>query len=337
MTGGALRRLWALLIVSVASGCDNVDWGGAEIRLQGPPPARVGAPPDTSAAAPERVVEEVPLGPVLYMAERDSQTISMIPVGPILGDSLGTFPSETDQPGYRARFVRELVAPGSEFILFAEGVRVGNLTVEAVRTDESFCVARPRARGVVELIPEAAEQTRFLALPREYAQDIPRRPFQVAEMDQPQREATLSVPAGVLTQLGAEQPSNLLNTRFDMQAFRPAGEDPAFFAVTHLVRDRLQIERPPPSAFSLFVIGVPSSSGYSAGFVWHRPVAQKGKGAPFFFEQMDWDKDGQTEVLLQVLGERSRWLAAVDQRGGQWTLVHEDPCGALAPPVSATG
>jgi hypothetical protein len=211
------------------------------------------------------------------------------------------------------------------------------MTVESVSTDESFCVARPRARGVAELIPGAAEQQRFLALPRAYAQDIERRPFRVAEMDQPQREATLSLPVSVLAQLGAEQPANLLNTRFDMHAFRPAGEDPPLFAVTHLVRDRLQIERPPPSAFSLFIIGVPSGSGYSAGFVWHREVARQGKGAPFFYEQMDWDKDGQTEVLLEVLGERSRWLAAVDQRAGKWTLVHEDPCGVAAPPVSATG
>jgi hypothetical protein len=327
----------ALLIVSAASGCDNVDWGGAEIRLQGPPPALVGAPPDTAPAEPERVVEEVPIGPVLYMAERDDDGISMIPVGPILVDSLGSFPSETDQPGYRARFVRELVPLGSEFVLFSEGVRVGNMTVESVATDDTFCVARPRARGVVELIPEAADQRRFLALPRAYAQDVKRRPFRVAEMDQPQREATLSLPAGVLAQLGAEQPSNLLNTRFDMHAFRPAGEDPPLFAVTHLVRDRLQIERPPPSASSLFLIGVPSGSGYRAGFVWHREVARQGKGAPFFFEQMDWDKDGQAEVLLEVLGERTRWLAAVDQKAGQWTLVHEDPCGAAAPPVSATG
>ena len=86
MTGGALRRLSALLIVSAAFGCDNVDWGGADLRLQSPPPARVGAPPDTATAEPQRVDEPVPEGPVLYMAERDSQSIRMVPVGAILGD-----------------------------------------------------------------------------------------------------------------------------------------------------------------------------------------------------------------------------------------------------------
>jgi len=337
VTGAALRRVSALLIVSVAYGCDNVDWGGAEIRLQGPPPAQVGAPPDTAVTQAAQVVEEVPQGPVLYMAERDSSGISMIPVGPIYQDSIGSFPSEQSQPGYRARFVRDLVPAGSEFVLFAQGVRVGNLTIDSIRTDESFCVARPRAYGVIELAPGAADASRFLALPREYARDIPRRPYVVAQTDLPQREASLSVPQSVLAQLGAEQPANMLNTRFDMQAFRPAGQDPPMFAVTHLIRDRLRIERPPPTAFSLFVLGVPSESGYRAGFVWHREVSRQGKGAPYFFEQMDWDKDGQTEVLLQVLGERSRWLAAVDQRAGEWTLVHEDPCGASAPPVSATG
>ena len=337
MTGGALRRLSALLIVSAASGCDNVDWGGADLRLQAPPPARVGAPPDTATAETQRVDEPVPEAPVLYMAERDSQTIRMIPVGAILGDSIGAFPSETTSPGYRARFVRSLVPSGSEFILFAEGVRVGSITVQSVATDESFCVARPAASGIVELIPEAMAETRFLALPREYAAAFDRRPYVPAEMDRDQRDATLSLPANVLAQLGSERPADFLNTRFHMQAFRPAGQDPPMFAVTHLIRDRLQIERPPPTAFSLFLLGVPGQAGYEAGFVWHRQVARQGKGAPYFFEQMDWDGDGQTEVLLEVLGERQRWTAVVQQRGGEWTLVHEDPCGASAPPVSATG
>jgi hypothetical protein len=271
------------------------------------------------------------------MVERDSQNVSMVPVGAILDDSIGAFPSEQTSPGYRARFVRALVSPGSEFVLFAEGVRVGSLTVQSVRTDESFCVARPSATGIVELIPEASAETRFLALPRDYAGSFSWRPYAPPEMDREQRDATLSLPGAVLAQLGAEQPADLLNTRFHMQAFRPAGQDPAMFAVTHLIRDRLLIERPPPTAFSLFLLGVPAEGGYRPGFFWHRQVARQGKGAPYLFEQMDWDGDGQTEILLEVLGERQRWTAALDQRGGEWTLVHEDPCGAAAPPISASG
>jgi hypothetical protein len=258
-------------------------------------------------------------------------------VGAIFGDSIGAFPSEETSPGYRARFVRNLVRPGSEFVLFAEGVRVGSVTVQSVETDNTFCVPRPSASGIVELIPEALGETRFLALPRSYASGFSWRPYVPVEMDRDQRDATLSLPSAVLARLGAEQPSDFLNTRFHMQAFQPAGEGPAMFAVTHLIRDRLQIERPPPTASSLFLLGVPGQTGYQAGFVWHRQVARQGKGAPYFFEQLDWDGDGQTEVLLMVLGERQRWTAAVDQRGGQWTLVHEDPCGAAAPPVSAAG
>jgi hypothetical protein len=271
------------------------------------------------------------------MAERDSQTIRMIPVGAILDDSIAAFPAESSSPGYRARFVRALMPAGAEFVLFAEGVRVGSMTVQSVATDESFCVARPSASGIVELVPEATAETRFLALPREYAGAFDRLPYTPVEMDRDQRDATLSLPVGVLAQLGGERPADLLNTRFHMQAFRPAGQDPPMFAVTHLIRDRLLIERPPPTAFSLFLLGVPTESGYRAGFSWYRQVARQGKGAPYFFEQMDWDGDGQAEVLLEVLGERQRWTAVVEQRNGEWTLVHEDPCGAAAPPVSATG
>jgi hypothetical protein len=170
--------------------------------------------------------------------------------------------------------VRTLVPAGSEFVLFSQGVRVGTFTVESVETDESFCVARPRARGVAELIPQAQEQTRFLALPRDYAREYPRSPYLVPEMDRAQRDATLSLPGPVLADLGAERPADFLNTRFDMQAFRPTGEEPPLFAVTHLIRDRLRVERPPPTAFSLFLLGVPSGESYRPGFVWYRQVAR---------------------------------------------------------------
>jgi hypothetical protein len=320
----------------VASGCDNVEWGGAEIGLREPPPAVIGAAPDTVDVEQERL-EAVPEDPVLYVAERDSTGLRLIPVGAVARDSVRHFPSDSEAAGYRARFARQLLPTGAEFVLFARGVRVGSFTVASVETDASFCVARPAARGIVALIPEALEVTRFLALPREAASSYEWRPFEIVEMDRAQRDATLSLPIGALADVGAERPANFLDTRWDMQAIRLAGEDAPMFAVSHLIRDRMRIERPPPSAFSLFMLGVPSGEGYEAGFVWYRPVSRQGKGAPRFFEQMDWDGDSEAEVLLEVLGEEHRWFAAVDRRGGEWTLVHEDPCGAAAPPVSASG
>lgn len=333
MSGKTSRRLAALVIVTVASGCDNVEWGGVDVRLQPPPPASVGVVEDTVAEAEESREALLPTGPVLYMGRRDSTGLRLVPVGEILADSMAPFLSEQAAPGYRARFARELIPEGKEFVLFAEGARVGSFTALTVETDTTFCAPRPVVRGVTELIPEALTQERFLALPREHARGHGWRAFEPMDTEFQQREASLAVAADIIQQVGAEFPGNILNTRWDLQAFRPGASSPPAFAVTYLLRDRLRIERPVPTAYSLFILGMPEGGGYQAGYVWYREVAREGKGAPMFFEQFDWDGDGQAEILLEVLGERRRWTAALDRKGGRWTRVYEDPCGAAAPPV----
>jgi hypothetical protein len=330
----ASRRFSVLLIVSMASACDNVEWGGIEVRRQGPPATSVGVVPDTAGARQDSL-ELLPTGPVLYMAERDSSGLRLMPVGAIVGDSLVPFPSEQLVPGYRARFVRELLPRGAEFVLFSAGVRVGGFTVQTVETDESFCVARPAARGVIEMIPEAMTQTRFLALPRAHASRYEWGALQVMEADREQRDATLSLPAVVLGQLRAERSPNIVDMRWDMQTFLPNGVGPAWVAASYLFRDRMRIETPPPSAYSLFLLATPGTSGYETVYSWYRQVAQEGKGAARLFEQFDWSGDGQTDMLLEVLGEDKRWVAALEMRGGQWTRVYEDPCGAAASPITA--
>ena len=330
----AFRRLSALLIVSAATGCDNVEWGGIDVRLQPPPPALVGAPPDTATEAVP-VAEELPRAPYLYMGQRDSSGVRLVPVGAIMRDSLIAFPSESVSPGYRNRFVRELLPQGTELVLFAEGVRVGSFPSTSVSTDDSFCVPRPVVRGIAELIPEALEVERFLAVPRQHVDSGGWGSLAPQETDRDQRDASTRLAADVLTQVGAEFPGDILNSRWDLQPFLPGGEGPSSFAATYLVRDRMLIERPPPSAYSLFMLAGLVEGTYQPVYIWYREAAREGKGAPRFFEQFDWDGDGQAEVLLEVLGEAHRWTAALDYKDGQWTRVHQDPCGAAAPPVGA--
>ena len=333
MPRGAIRRLSALVIVIVAPGCDNVEWGGWEFRLQTPPPAQVGAPADTVPTPEERREAALPAGPVLYMGSRDSTGLTLVPVGEVLTDSIAPFPSDEEVPGYRARFVRELLPQGAEFTLFAEGARVGTFTATSVETDDSFCVPRPLVRGIAAWLPEAMEHGRFLALPRGGAAPAAWGSFEDVETSFEQRQASLTLAADVISQVGAEWSGDILSARWDLQAFH-LGDGPPAFAATYLLRDRLRIERPPPTAASLFVLGTPQGASYRADYVWYRQVAQEGKGAASLFETFDWDGDGQAEILLEVLGERSRWLAALDRRAGRWTRVYEDPCGAAAPPVA---
>jgi hypothetical protein len=230
--------------------------------------------------------------------------------------------------------VRDLLPLGTEFILYAEGVRVGSFTATEIGTDESFCVARPAVRGVATWIPEAMEHERFLAIPRGDGAPGAWGSFQDVETNFDQRQASLTLAAEVVAQVGADWTVDLLSTRWDLQALALEEGAPAF-ATTYLLRDRMRIESPPPTAASLFLVGAPTGGGYSADYVWYRQVAQEGKGAPALFEHYDWDGDGETEILLEVLGERNRWVAALDRRNGRWTRVYEDPCGASAPPIGA--
>ena len=65
---------------------------------------------------------------------------------------------------------------------------------------------------------------------------------------------------------------------------------------------------------------------YSLDYVWYRPVSEAGKAAARFYEQFDWDGDGQAEVLLEVLGSDTRWIAALDRGEDGWTTVFESDC-----------
>jgi len=336
VSGQASRWSAALVIVTATAACDNVEWGGAEVRLRHPPPAHVGAARDTTAAGEDPSTPELPAGPVLYIGSRDSTGVTLSPVGEILEDSIAPFRGEDEVPGYRAAFVRELLPVGTEFLLFAEGTRVGSFTSESVETDESFCVPRPAVRGIAEFLPEAMDHQRFLAVPREHAGGG-RRAFEEPTPERDARDASLGLAAEIIPQVGAEWPGDLLNIRWDLQAFRPDAEGPPLFTVTYLFRDRLRVEPTVPSAYALFIMGVPRGGSFEQGYVWYREAAREGKGAPHFWEQFDWDGDGQTEVLLEVLGETGRWTAALDRRSGPWERVFQDPCGAAAPPVVASG
>jgi hypothetical protein len=168
-------------IVISASACDNVEWGGWSVQMV-PPPAAAGAPDST-----EVVVEAggftLPEGPVLYTATRDSSGMYLVPVGEIAGDSLRPFLGERSAPGYRAAFARQLMDKGARFTLFSAGSRVGTFTVGEVGTDESYCSARPRATGVVELVPYASDATRFLALPEQFTDSVGYSGYQPLEHD----------------------------------------------------------------------------------------------------------------------------------------------------------
>lgn len=335
----------AVMVIS-ASACDNVDWGGFSARMVPPPAALIGVRPDNLAAEDEKGGFTLPKGPVLYAAARDSTGVTLVPIGEIAGDSLKPFRDEKSAPGYRGAFARELMAPGTRFTLFAAGARVGTFTTRDVGTDETYCTPRPRANGVIELVPGAADATRFLALPERFTDSLAYAPYRPLEHDRAQRAAGIDLAAEVIPQVGATWPSSMVEARGDLQAFRQADGAPAV-SNTFVFRDQMQIQPAQPSSYSLYLLAVADSvpaegqtllePAYRVAYTWYREAAREGKGAPRYFQHLDWNRDGRTDVLLEILGERHRWNAVIQKRGTQWTRTFEDPCGAAAPKVRERG
>jgi hypothetical protein len=334
VSGQAYRWLSALVILSAVSACDNVEWGGAEVRLESPPPSPVTASEPAESVDPGPADPVLPESPVLFMGYRDDGGTSLVPVGVIEGDSLAALPDEEDMPGFEAAFVRERMAPGTEFVLFAEGTRVGTLTAREHGVREDFCRTKPSVSGPVELVPEAMSARRFLALRREDAGGRVHGEYGVTPDDRAQWVASLELAGQTIPRVGARWPQSLAGIRQELRAFRLGAEGPRAFAVTFTYRDQLAIREASPDSYALFLVGVSDGTAYRPAYVWYREAAREGRGVPRFFSRMDWDGDGETEILLEVLGEASRWTAAVDRVGGEWRRVWQDPCGADAPPVA---
>jgi hypothetical protein len=324
------RRRWLLLAVILTglSGCDNVSWGGVDVRLEGPADTTAITPVSPTDEATERALPELPTEPILLAGSRSGATASLTVVGMVRGDELGAFPSDEELPGFHDHFARTLLAPGTELVLFSDGARVGRMTVSEAETDTRFCVPRPTARGVVELVPGAEGAERMLALLDPAATDRPFDAFRPLEHTYGQRVASLNLASGAIQRSGAPWPPSLLESRADVQALQiPGAEQPSVVA-TFLFGDRLEVAPVDRgNAYSLFLMASPGSNGYQTDFAWYRQVDRDGKGAPRYFGHMDWDGDGDNEVLLEVLGSESRWFAGLAQRDDSWVRTFEDPCG----------
>lgn len=327
-----MRRRWLTIavILTAPSGCDNVRWGGVDVRLDAPPVrAEAATAPGKAEAKDSTPLPELPTGPLLFAGTRAGDSATLVVVGEVKGSSLGALPSDDQVPRFREYLTARLLAPGTDLILFAGGVRVGRMTVASTGVDPRFCVARPTVTGVVELVPEAAAAQRFMALPASAAVTRSYEPYHDYHHDYDQRVASLNLAAAAIPTVGAAWPPALLEARADIQAFRLSGTDA--IAATFLYQDRLAVAAPQDGTYSLFLVGTAQPGGYRESYVSYRPAADDGKGAPRYFDHLDWDGDGTPEILLDVFGASKRWFSGLGERGGQWVQTFEDPCGAPKP------
>lgn len=313
------------VILTVATGCDNVAWGGIDVQLRGPPESEESAASSSDSADADSVTK-VP-GPILLAGEREGRRASLVLVGELLADGLNPFPDPAF-PEDAAR-LEELSAPGSEWILFSEGVRVGRVFSDTTEPAEEYCGSRVRMSGVVELVPDAAASQRFLAMPAADAGEMTYGPFAQHQHVYDQRVASLSIAGEAIPRYGATWPAGgMLDIRDHIQAFQLRDAAEPWIAATFVNQDQLAIASPGQGAYGLFVIGRPVGTEYVEAFTWYRSVEAQGKGVPRYHDHLDWDDDGAGEILLDVFGANRRWFAALDRQDGQWVRSFEDMCGS---------
>jgi len=321
-----MRRhlLATAVILTVAPGCDNVAWGGVDVRWEPPATATPGTLADLPATEePETAAPETP-HPLLLAGTLAGERASLVVVGEVGPSGIAPATAASSAQG---------ATEGSEWILFSDGVRVGRLTVDDVGVAGEFCGSAIALAGTVELVPSAAAAERVLALPAAEARGAPYGTLRPLAHDYAQRVASLGFAQDAIPRVGAPWPEGgVLPTRQDIQAFQPLGTAQPTVAATYLVRDQLMIGPAASGAYALFVLAAPAGGEYRQTFEWYHAAAAGQKTAPRYFSHLDWDGDGAGEILLDVFGSDRRWYAALEQTQNGWVRTFESSCGAGASP-----
>jgi hypothetical protein len=319
-------------IVTVALGCDNVSFGGMSISLEGPPRDSVeaeGALGEGPTPAPGRIE----YGPLLYAGVRDGDSARVVPVAELVEGRLAPLPVGDRGVQLANQILEERFLQGQELTAFHGGTRIGTLTLSgAPQLASGYCAPRPQVRGHLELVPSAAQIRQFLALEGPLGRNWPFHTYQEIPVDRDHRNAAQNLAGEALNQLRAQWPTALQNIRRDLQAFQLTGSPGPSVVSTFLFQDQLEVGPAPEASYSLLIIGEPRGNRFERTFTWYRRVGEEGKGSPRFFSWMDWDQDGEDEVLLEVFGGERRWWAALEREGGGWSISFQEPCGRPAQP-----
>ena len=323
------------LMLTLVSACDNVNWGGAAVAIVPPPPKASGLP-----ASAEDLAERMPEGPILFYVLPDKNGGTMVPIAEITGDSLTALHAKQDVALYATRFIQTNMRRGSEFALYRNGARVGTFVVQsAAPPAPNTCPALPHAQGTLELSAGAEQIPEFLAISKTHAPEI-RRQLQFP-LD-PTRSMQVIAPIlaeKMIRARHAELPGNWMRAMAQLKPF-PIGNqpDPAF-AATFLVGDELATGGD-NLGYSVFFIGVPGAQfGYDTTYVRFTNYPTDGKAAPRVVDMLDWNRDGQVDLLLQVYGNSDTWFEAVGRsERGAWQRTFRDRCpsGAAAAPTLPT-
>jgi hypothetical protein len=312
------------LIVILLAGCDNVSFGGADFVVVPPPPRAA----ETPASTIEAGVEPLPTNPVLFYVARTADGAYMTPVAEIQRDSLSPIRAVGDPATYAGRFIAEFMREGAEFTLFSRGRRAGTFIVQNTAMPQTpTCPLLPTATGALEL-SGSVTATEFLALARADAPTISARTPPPETTGRMRNIVAPILAERIMRARGAQLPASWPRATAQVLAIPALNTPEAGFAATFLVGDTLG-----PGlnneGHSVFFISVPTASqtGYDTVYVSLRSYPETGKAAPRVIDYLDWSRDDQPELLLQVYGVNDMWFEAVGRASdGSWRRTFRDRC-----------
>ena len=309
------------LILTFLAACDNVSWGGADVTIVPPPPKASGSP----APGVEPGAERAPEGPVLYHVVATTEGGRITPVAEISGDTLLPLRPISDARAYGDVFVAANLQPGSEFVLFHDGIRAGTFVAQSATVAATACTPGPRGTGLLELSAGAQNVREFLAIAKVQAPQIQRRGESTLEPTRTMRLLAPILADGILRSRGSPLPTNWERALAQLQPFPVAGaQDPAFVA-TFLVGDTLGPGLD-DAGQSLFFVAMPARMGYDTVFVEFRDYATTGKAAPHLIDFLDWNGDEVPDLLIRVFGVTDEWYEAVARTDDRWRVIFSDRC-----------
>ncbi|HEX8244790.1 MAG TPA: hypothetical protein VF541_14885 [Longimicrobium sp.] len=312
----------AALILTGLSGCEKVQWGGAEVRIVKPPPpegAAVGTPSPS-----EQTDLGLPRGNVLFHVVRSQGQDRIVPVGEISGDSLRPLqtPAGVSPQAYEQRFRQAVLPPNAQFVLFRRGARVGTFTLAGPAGLTSCGV--PMGAGQAATVAAAAADQEFLAFRKGLEPDVVGE-FSPPQIDGPiRRYAPLVAERQVLT-AGLPRPGSWPRAQRDLQALDLVRGGNPEMATTFLSGDNLAVGPGDKEGWSVFYVAAyEQRTGYNPLYSEVADYRRAPKRAPKAVDYLNWNAKGGNELLVQVFGPTDAWYEVISaDRGGRWVKIWE--------------
>jgi len=303
-----------------------VGWGGADVAVVPPPPKPSGPQQTEEETA---AIEALPTGAVLYYVARSGSGALLTPVAQLDRDSLIPIRPTGDARVFADRLVVEQMRQGAEFDLFSHGARLGSFVVQSARVPEQdLCPLLPVAIGTLELGVAADSVREFLALAKHFSPSVGTRVAAAPANLQRMRFVAPILAERMLRARSAGLPGNWQGAMEQVFPFPASGRADAGFAATFLVGDTLGPGLD-DAGYGLFFLAMPTASqtGWDTVYVDFRSYPQTRKAAVRVIDYLDWTRDDQVELLLQVYGTRETWFEAVSRDNqGRWRSVLNDRC-----------